>query len=105
MGVESAALVFWCKVICVSQGPLQLVVIGHSLGGLILRAALPKILESSPRILVPTSYVSLQTPHLGCRKPMGGVGSKLYRGLTNIILPLLAGMIHMCVCVSTPTGN
>eukprot|EP00667_Euglena_gracilis_P011314 EG_transcript_11553 len=54
-----------------STAPLSLVAIGHSLGGLILRAALPELLKAHPA-LQPVSYFSLQTPHLGSRRPHGG---------------------------------
>jgi len=49
---------------------LPFVGLGHSFGGVILRAALPRILADNP-CLVPCSYFSLQSPHLGSRRPAG----------------------------------
>jgi len=70
--------------------PLRLVLVGHSLGGLILRAALPALLDGSPVPLVPSSYVSLQTPHLGIRRAaatgwIGDLKRELMHGVYRIL--------------------
>ena len=45
-------------------GPITLHCLGHSMGGLALRGALPRILDGAPR-LTPGVFMTLSTPHLG----------------------------------------
>jgi len=52
------------------QAPHDLCIVGHSLGGLIARAALPQLLADHPG-LIPCAFITLQTPHLGSRRPEG----------------------------------
>jgi len=47
---------------CPSSCLAKLSFVGHSLGGLIIRAALPHLAEFSPKFY---TYISLSSPHLG----------------------------------------
>jgi hypothetical protein len=48
-----------------------LIIVAHSLGGLIARAALPIIFEQNrPSKLIPYSFITVSTPHLGSRRPL-----------------------------------
>lgn len=51
-------IVSFCPASCLSK----LSFIGHSLGGLIIRAALPHLAEFSKKFY---TYISMSTPHLG----------------------------------------
>eukprot|EP01006_Ploeotia_vitrea_P017180 TRINITY_DN48255_c0_g1_i1.p1 TRINITY_DN48255_c0_g1~~TRINITY_DN48255_c0_g1_i1.p1 ORF type:complete len:413 (+),score=69.46 TRINITY_DN48255_c0_g1_i1:36-1274(+) len=52
-----------------------LVLVGHSLGGLILRAALPSLVSSLSGKYSFCSLITMATPHLGSRRP-GGTQTK-----------------------------
>lgn len=51
-------------------GRIRVYFIGHSLGGLVIRAALPSILQRMQQ-LIPWGYCSIATPHLGVARPGG----------------------------------
>jgi len=48
----------FCPISCISKMSF----IGHSIGGLIIRAALPHLAEFAPKFF---TYISLGSPHLG----------------------------------------
>jgi len=60
---------------------IYLSLVGHSLGGLYMRFAAPLILDHEVLVnrVIPVSYMSISTPHLGARKPSGS--SWLHKGL------------------------
>ncbi|PRP81841.1 hypothetical protein PROFUN_10590 [Planoprotostelium fungivorum] len=73
----------------------RLSLIGHSLGGLIIRSCLKHLYEkeSTWSRIVPVSYMSLTTPHLGVRRPTGlfnyfidFVARLWYNGRTKLVL-------------------
>eukprot|EP00667_Euglena_gracilis_P013329 EG_transcript_13735 len=85
-------------------GALVLVAIGHSLGGLVLRAALPRLLRDSPVPLRPGAYLSLLTPHLGVRRAAAGLLAEWRRDLTHGLVPLVAGQTGVELLLEDDSG-
>mmetsp|Transcript_30045 Transcript_30045/g.70018 ORF Transcript_30045/g.70018 Transcript_30045/m.70018 type:complete len:364 (+) Transcript_30045:116-1207(+) len=55
----------------ISEGEkLKVHMIGHSMGGLIIRGALPKVLDAVGHRIQLGHYVSLSTPHMGIQAPL-----------------------------------
>jgi len=84
--------------------PVRLHVIGHSLGGIILRGAIPDVLKAFPEDgqLELGHYLSLSTPHLGIcsswRSPLHA-WRNLVGPLTSCLTPQLA---QLCVADGNP---
>lgn len=72
------------------EGPLTLHCVGHSMGGLVLRAALPAILAGAPLVELGV-FLTLSTPHLGVQASWGAPEA-MWRNLsclTGIFSPQL----------------
>jgi hypothetical protein len=71
---------------------VRLVLIGHSMGGLVCRAALPFLWDrNAVRPLRPNvvfeSFITISTPHLGSRRPRGeSTGAGLWRTVTHAVM-------------------
>jgi hypothetical protein len=74
------------------QTAIELTLVGHSLGGLIVRYAAKLIFElrDTAHALVSNGgrlrfhcMLALNAPHLGVRKPGGGFGKSVWRGLVH----------------------
>eukprot|EP00930_Biecheleria_cincta_P084270 TRINITY_DN73762_c0_g1_i1.p1 TRINITY_DN73762_c0_g1~~TRINITY_DN73762_c0_g1_i1.p1 ORF type:complete len:547 (-),score=88.85 TRINITY_DN73762_c0_g1_i1:84-1562(-) len=63
-------------------GPVTLHCIGHSMGGLILRGALPGVFEQVPDLLAGT-FLSLSVPHLGVQASWGDKKA-MWRNLSKL---------------------
>lgn len=62
----------------------RIVLVGHSMGGIILRAALPHLSKPTKELL--HTFISFATPHLGylnCNSKITGAGIKLIESLTD----------------------
>ena len=104
---------------------LHFTVVGHSLGGLISRMALPSILESmssmlgpdvqlfsasqttdsvEARVLInPCTYLSISTPHLGSRRPRPASGADIITDPWNAIIS--HGQLAVCSSIVGKTGR
>jgi len=70
-----------CKYIsdCLSNNPPRISFIGHSLGGIIIRTALPNLEKYKNRM---QAFITLSTPHLGCihqSSKLIGVGMWIFK--------------------------
>lgn len=57
---------------------IRIYLFGHSLGGLVIRCALPALFEREPRV-VPVGFCTLASPHVGCARPGGGIFKSLWK--------------------------
>eukprot|EP01012_Entosiphon_sulcatum_P023944 TRINITY_DN29085_c0_g1_i1.p1 TRINITY_DN29085_c0_g1~~TRINITY_DN29085_c0_g1_i1.p1 ORF type:complete len:338 (+),score=35.75 TRINITY_DN29085_c0_g1_i1:39-1052(+) len=87
-----------------TERPLGLIVIGHSLGGLTTRAALHGMLAANQR-LIPIAYVSLSTPHLGSRRPRGGVLTGAWRAAVHGLVGNLYGPTGLDLLLEPAEGK
>ncbi|KAL6046872.1 DUF676 domain-containing protein [Balamuthia mandrillaris] len=60
--------------------------LGHSLGGLYIRACLPSLFASCSDSIRLGSYMSFSTPHLGSRRPGGNMKKNLWRMCVHTVL-------------------
>jgi hypothetical protein len=68
--------------------------VAHSLGGLMIRWAISRILFENP-ILEPLSIITISSPHLGSRKPSGTTLEKLFKHTTDFYLNSVIGQTGM----------
>jgi hypothetical protein len=84
----------------ITEGPVLCSVVGHSLGGLILRNAAPLLLDSLPA-LSPVSFMTISTPHLGARKaPNDKFSANFMRQGADIYMNYLLGQTGKELCLS-----
>lgn len=67
-----------------SARALELHFVGHSMGGLVIRAALPKIVEQQGAFIQLGHYMSLSTPHLGIQAHWRGDFLGMWRNLSFV---------------------
>lgn len=77
--------------------------IGHSMGGVILRGAMPSILERSPRVQAGV-FMSLSSPHLGVQASWGAP-KDMWRNLSFVLRPFSPQIPQLAVQDQSEPGG
>jgi hypothetical protein len=79
--------------------------LGHSLGGLIIRHAIVDIFKDDilSDILIPVSLMTISTPHLGARKPFGTFTESFVKKSADIYMHYFLGPTGRELCLSDGT--
>jgi hypothetical protein len=90
----AAEMIEVVRSVCREDEPFTLHCIGHSMGGLILRGALPRVVEVFDTSITLGNYLSLSSPHLGTQATTSQIGH-YWRNASFLTAPLSSQLVQL----------